>query len=291
MTPVLVFDLETIPDVAGIRRLGLAPDGLDDRETVAMFRRSALPKGRASSCRSTCSGCSPLVVPFATKRVFASSAWGMCFRAEDADEAQRIRQFFNAVERHVPQLVTWNGGGFDLPVLHHRAMLHGIVAPQYWDQGDHNRDFKYNNYLSRYHSRHLDLMDVWQLQWSGQRTTRCHGSALWVSRQARRRRRQGLGGFLDGRADGVAAYCETDVVNTYLLYVRFRPCEPAFRRGRRERCAWFVPRSRPRLVSRENCSKQPLVTFLGRLDHGSLSMGRRTIGAPKPLRRMGPASN
>ena len=32
-------------------------------------------------------------------------------------------------------MVSWNGGGFDLPVLHYRGMLHGVTAPRYWDLG------------------------------------------------------------------------------------------------------------------------------------------------------------
>ena len=55
---------------------------------------------------------------------------------------------------------SWNGGGFDLPVLHYRALLHGVQAPRYWEMGDEDTAFRYNNYLSRFHWRHLDVMDV-----------------------------------------------------------------------------------------------------------------------------------
>ena len=82
----------------------------------------------------------------------------------DRDNAQRGGQgdpgFFNALEKHVPQLVSWNGGGFDLPVLHYRGLRHGVVADKYWDMGEDDREFKWNNYISRYHMRHLDLMDL-----------------------------------------------------------------------------------------------------------------------------------
>jgi hypothetical protein len=75
-------------------------------------------------------------------------------------EGKVIQTFFNTLEKHVPQLVSWNGGGFDLPVLHYRGLQHGVVADKYWDQGEDDRDFKWNNYISRYHMRHLDLMDL-----------------------------------------------------------------------------------------------------------------------------------
>ena len=41
------------------------------------------------------------------------------------------------------------------------VVRHGyVVAERYWDQGEDDRDFKWNNYISRYHTRHLDLMDL-----------------------------------------------------------------------------------------------------------------------------------
>ena len=78
----------------------------------------------------------------------------------DDPEPELIRRFFDGIERFTPQLVSWNGGGFDLPVLAHRALIHGVVAEKFWDWGDQDRDFKWNSYLGRYHTRHLDLMDV-----------------------------------------------------------------------------------------------------------------------------------
>ena len=59
-----------------------------------------------------------------------------------------------------PDLVSWNGSGFDLPVLHYRCLRHGVRAARYWEHGDQDTGFRYNNYLSRFHWRHLDLMDV-----------------------------------------------------------------------------------------------------------------------------------
>ena len=63
-----------------------------------------------------------------------------CVRSSTASrrpsqEGEVIQTFFNRVERHGPQLVSWNGGGFDLPVLHYRGLRHGVVAGKYWDMG------------------------------------------------------------------------------------------------------------------------------------------------------------
>ena len=41
--------------------------------------------------------------------------------------ASSIQRFFDGIEKYTPQLVSWNGGGFDLPVLHYRALIHGVA--------------------------------------------------------------------------------------------------------------------------------------------------------------------
>ena len=56
--------------------------------------------------------------------------------------------------------MSWNGNGFDLPVLTYRALRHHVQASRYWENGDADPAFRWNNYLSRYHWRHVDLMDV-----------------------------------------------------------------------------------------------------------------------------------
>jgi len=78
----------------------------------------------------------------------------------DSGEAELITRFFDGIEKYTPDLVSWNGGGFDLPVLHYRALKASVQAPRYWETGDEDQSFRWNNYLSRFHWRHLDLMDV-----------------------------------------------------------------------------------------------------------------------------------
>ena len=156
MTPVLAFDIETIPDVAGIRKLHDLPAELSDAE-VAEF---AFQKRRAASGNDFL----PLhlqrvvVISCALREGDRFSVWSLA--EPKLKEAEIIQRFYDGIEKFTPQIVSWNGGGFDLPVLHYRGLIHGVAAPRYWDQGEDDRDFKWNNYISRYHSRHLDLMDL-----------------------------------------------------------------------------------------------------------------------------------
>jgi predicted PolB exonuclease-like 3'-5' exonuclease len=141
----------------------------------------------------------------------------------EGEEADVIRRFYEGIEKFVPQLVSWNGGGFDLPVLNYRALMHGVPAPMFWETGDENRDFRYNNYVSRYHARHLDLMDVLAMY-----QPRNNAPLDEVAQLAGLPGKIGVGGakvwqaWLAGEAGKVRDYCEVDTVNTYLLFLRYQ---------------------------------------------------------------------
>ena len=159
--PVLVFDIETIPDVAGLRTLRDNDAGVSDEQVLAQELAQRAADGRSD------------FLPHHLQRVVTISC---VYRGADglrvhsfvdrsgrdgaSDEARIVQQFFSSIDKRVPQLVSWNGGGFDLPVLHYRGLMHGVVASKYWDFGEDDREFKWNNYISRYHHRHLDLMDL-----------------------------------------------------------------------------------------------------------------------------------
>ncbi|NBT34409.1 MAG: 3'-5' exonuclease [Betaproteobacteria bacterium] len=223
MTPVLVFDLETVPDVAGMRKLGLFPEGLSDADGVIHVQAERHQAGQSTFFPHYLQRVWMIGCAYRDEEGFRVRCLGEGYGVSDEDEAHRIKQFFGTIDRYTPQLVSWNGSGFDAPVLHHRALIHGVSAPQYWDQGEHNRDFKYNNYLSRYHSRHLDLMDVLS-GYSGRAGAPLDGlsQVCGLPGKLGEDGAQVWQACLEGRAEQVAAYCETDVVNTYLLYQRFR---------------------------------------------------------------------
>lgn len=131
MATVLVFDIETISDVAGLRRLDDYPDSMSDAEvaTKAMSERAAktgseflplfLQKIIAISC----------VIRRTTKEGLPQIKVGTLGSPED-DEKVLIQTFFDLIEKYTPQLVSWNGGGFDLPVLRYRALENHVQAPR-----------------------------------------------------------------------------------------------------------------------------------------------------------------
>jgi predicted PolB exonuclease-like 3'-5' exonuclease len=133
------------------------------------------------------------------------------------------------IEKYTPQLVSWNGGGFDLPVLNYRALVNGIPAYRFWDLGEDDREFKWNNYISRYHARHTDLMDVLAMY-----QARANAPLDALAKMCGFPGKMGMDGsqvwhaYQQGRIEEIRNYCETDVVNTYLLYCRFQLIRGAF---------------------------------------------------------------
>ena len=229
MTPTLVFDIETIPDVAGLRSLHQVSAAVSDAEIVEM----------ASQFRRQKTGSDFL--PHHLHRVVAISCTlreGDSFRVwslgkPDEDEGSLIQRFFDGIEKYTPQLVSWNGGGFDLPVLHYRGLIHGVQSPRYWDMGEDDRDFKWNNYISRYHTRHLDLMDLMAMY-----TGRANAPLDELAKLIGFPGKLGMDGskvwdaYQQGQLADIRNYCETDVVNTWLVFARFQLMRGQFSRER-----------------------------------------------------------
>jgi 3'-5' exonuclease len=137
--------------------------------------------------------------------------------------------------------VSWNGGGFDLPVLHYRGLRHGLEANKYWDMGEDDREFKWNNYIGRYHMRHLDLMDLLAM-YSPKNNAPLDAMAKLCGFPGK----LGMDGsqvyaqYLAGQTDAIRRYCETDVMNTYLMYCRFQKMRGGFTPDEYEREIAYV---------------------------------------------------
>ena len=217
--PTLVFDIETVPDTEGLRKiLGLSSDATPDQIAEIAFQRRRQTHGsdflQLHVQRVVAISC-------ALRNSDSFKVWTLG-SSEDA-EAELIQRFYDGIEKYTPQLVSWNGGGFDLPVLHYRGLIHGIQAPRYWDMGEDDREFKWNNYISRYHMRHLDLMDLLALY-----QPRANAPLDEIAQLAGFPGKLGMDGskvwqaFQNGEIAAIRNYCETDVANTYLVYLRFQ---------------------------------------------------------------------
>lgn len=239
---VLAFDIETVPDVALGREL-YGVDDLSDAEVAEVMYHKRRQDSGSEFLRPHVQRVVAIAVALRSGERFRVWSLG----DPNSGEAELIQRFFDGVERYRPVLVSWNGGGFDLPVLHYRALRHGIAAPCYWDTGGGIQEFRWNNYLNRFHERHTDLMDVL----AGFQPRACapldeiavmlglpgkmgmDGSKVW-------------GAFQEGRIEAIRAYCETDALNTYLVFSRFQQI-----RGLLDDAAWRAEQSRVRTFLEE----------------------------------------
>lgn len=220
MANQLVFDLETIPDVEFGRRFYDLPRDLSDRE-VALQMQEIRREEKAGATdflkhafHSVC--CISGVFRDGDKNTLSIfSLYQPKWREGDI-----IAKFFEGIDTKRPTLVSWNGQGFDAPVMHYRALKFGVQSKVYWDKAG---DAKWSNYTSRYHDRHLDLMDVLASYNRGATATLDEASSL-IGLPGK----QGIGGaavseaYFDGKHEEIRQYCEIDVVNTYLVHLRLQ---------------------------------------------------------------------
>jgi predicted PolB exonuclease-like 3'-5' exonuclease len=217
MPAVFAFDIETIPDVELGRRIYDLGD-LTDKQVGYVMQAKRREEAGHEFLSYEQHRVVAISVALRTREGF--KVWSL--GDPNASEAEIIQRFYDGIEKYTPDLVSWNGGGFDLPVLHYRALRHGIQAQRYWESGDEDQSFRFNNYLNRYHSRHLDLMDVLSSYQSRARIS-LQSAATLLGLPGK----LGMSGdkvwdcYLEGRLDSIRNYCETDVLNTFLIYLRF----------------------------------------------------------------------
>ena len=220
---ILTFDIETVPDESAGKQL-YKLDGINHEEVAKAMLASRRLKVPDTD-----------FLPLHMHRIVAISV-ALRWDEEqflvkslgvddsiDTDEKKIIEDFFKGIDTRTPKLVSWNGNSFDLPVIQYRAMVHSIPSRIYWDTGKFSNDFRYNNYMNRYHERHVDIMDLLarnQLR----AAAALHEIAVLLGFPGK----MGLDNkrvfetFLKGKVKKIRNYCEIDVLNTYLVYRRLQ---------------------------------------------------------------------
>jgi predicted PolB exonuclease-like 3'-5' exonuclease len=193
---VIVWDLETVPDLRGFA----AADGLVGKTEDEV--REAIGDKFPKHIYHVCIGA---LVARAEGDHWAVDALGAP-HVGDRTEKQLISAFVAKIADLNPQLVTFNCNSFDLPVLRYRAMIHSVSAT----------GLAARPYFNRYTEDALDLCDVLASFNSGARATLNEISRV----MGLPGKPDGIDGgqvgkyFRDGKIKEIAEYCETDVVNT-----------------------------------------------------------------------------
>ncbi len=224
---LFVFDIETVPDTDAVPNL-LGADIASD----VQHRRAALEAYHLEA-----SGGQNAFPRQPFHRVVAVSFLAAEIETEGRHETYYLKElrsggevtscerdlvggFFQFIDRKHPRLVSYNGRGFDLPVLRHRAMVHGITAATFHDVSN-----KWDNYTSRYaQDFHCDLQEALTDFGAASRGLKLDEVCAVLGFPGK----FGVDGshvasmFDDGRIAEIRNYCETDVLNTYLVYLRYQ---------------------------------------------------------------------
>jgi 3'-5' exonuclease len=232
---VIVWDLETVPDLSAAARmlgLGTAPEA-EVREALGPgFPKHPLHK-------IVCIGA--LVASRAPEgwRVDALGAP----HTGDRPEAELIKAFADRIGQLRPQMVTWAGHAFDLPVLRYRAMVNRVAA----------EGLQVRQYFHRFTDDALDLCDVLGSYVPGVKVKLDEVTKILGLPG----KPQGFdGGRVEemvraGKIEEVARYCESDVLNTYrvwLIYELFRGSITA------EQLAWSENQIRDFVANRKTAN-------------------------------------
>jgi predicted PolB exonuclease-like 3'-5' exonuclease len=224
---LLVFDLETVPDVALARRLWPETEGLDDAAVTSLILAKHQAQSstgsdfpRPSFHKIVAIGCLLADVELLDGQESYHLRRLGCMGEEADDERQLLERWLEFGAREPLRLISFNGRGFDVPVIKLRALHHGLAAGWLFQRGD-----KWSNYTSRYDQIwHVDMAD----------TLTDFGAARGMPKLdevctlAKLPGKLDLDGsrvcdlFAEGKVQEIRDYCETDVLNTYLLYLKYQ---------------------------------------------------------------------
>jgi 3'-5' exonuclease len=204
MSNLIVWDIETVPDLKGFAAAN-GHDGKSDEEVRAAMG-DKFPKHVYHSII-----CIRALVAHREDGGWTVAALGAPHVGERPEQAL-ISSFVDRIAELSPQLVTFNGSSFDLPVLRYRALVHGVAAP-----GLSSRP-----YFNRYTEDAVDPCDVLS-SYNSQGKVTLHELCRVMGLPGKP---DGISGadveryYREGRICEIAEYCESDVVNTYRVWLR-----------------------------------------------------------------------
>ena len=205
MSSVIVWDLETVPDLRGFAAANDLEGKSDDEIREAIGDK--FPKHIYHSII-----CIGALVAHRENDSWSVDGLGAP-SVEKRSEKELIASFVGRIAELQPQLVTFNGSSFDLPVLRYRAMVNGISAPGLASRA----------YFNRYSEDAVDLCDV-LASFSPQAKATLHEMSRVMGLPGKP---SGIHGgevekyYREGKIREIADYCESDVVNTYRVWLSY----------------------------------------------------------------------
>jgi predicted PolB exonuclease-like 3'-5' exonuclease len=215
-----IFDCETIPDLEMVRKFYTIYS--EDEYMICQ---------EAFDAQEEKTGSSFLPLPFhqvVTISAVIADDFGNFIKvgtfAKGKEEKGIIEEFFKFIDSKNPKLVSFNGRSFDIPMLLIRAMKYNISLPTYFevDNPSLNKN-KWDNYRARFSENfHNDLLETIG-NYGAVRGLKldeiCYMAGLPGKFDVHGDEVTKL--YFDGESEKIEEYCESDVLNTYWLYLKY----------------------------------------------------------------------
>jgi predicted PolB exonuclease-like 3'-5' exonuclease len=205
----LIFDVEAVGDGDLIQRVRYPDEELTPQEAIERYRGELLEQSGRDVIPPT------FVVPVSVAVAKVSADYRLLdltvldppeFRPE-----QIIRRFWQGWEHYDrPTFVTFNGRGYDLPLMEFGAFRHGISLPPWFNVESRSFEQSRNRYNIE---RHIDLQDFF----SNFSAVRVNGGLNLLANLIYK---PGL--YDEGEAEKINDYCRCDVLDTYFVFLRSR---------------------------------------------------------------------
>lgn len=216
----LIFDIETVADGALVSKIRYPGENLGPEEAIQRHRAELMEQF----------GKDILPATFMLPACLVVAKVGPDFRLLDLvslDEPKYrphliVKNFWQGWKRYnKPVLVTFNGRGYDLPVLEFAAYRYGLSVPEWFNIGAPSYEQSRNRYNV---SSHLDLYDLF----SNYGAVRVSGGLNLMANIIGKPGKSGIDGsqvqdfYNAGRTQEIADYCRCDVLDTYFVFLRSR---------------------------------------------------------------------
>ena len=227
---VWAFDAEWVPDPAAGRILYDLPDSMSDRDVLGEIwqRNGATTEDPRPFLKIAL--CRVVSIAMVMRRRRPDGTVTLDLRSQpkdpqdpaDRDESKMLSRFLDSVGRRGPQLVGYNSGGADLPIIQQRAMLKGVAAQGFCLRPE--KPWEGRDYFARDSEWHVDLMRL-TAPWGGGRNA-IPSLDTFATLSGIPGKVGGYDGssiadsWLDGDLARIVRYNELDALTTYLVWLR-----------------------------------------------------------------------
>jgi len=219
-TAYFVFDIESVADGGLVSKLKYPGENLAPAAAIAKFRAELLAENGKDFIPYTYQLPISLVIAKLSRDFQLLDL--VALDEKESRPHELVRLFWDGWRKYNrPTLITFNGRGFDLPLLELCAFRYGVSIPDWFAEDARNYDqprYRYNM------AAHFDLHE-WL---TNNGASRFHGGLSLAANLIGKPGKMEVAGHMvqdlwdSGKATEIHDYCRGDVLDTYFIFLRSR---------------------------------------------------------------------